>query len=151
MRVSMMFTLAAPLAVALAVAPALAHGRHGGGACAQALLQSSPPLCSVTTGPGWVMKCITQLPAGTTLPTACDQVQAKITAWNTCKGVLVQQNLCPNITPGPGQHKGFIGCLRQLAQSGQVPGSCQPLLVQHHGYHHHHAPDSAPDSGQGNP
>jgi len=139
--------LIAPLAVALMAAPALAHGPHRGGACAQALLQSSPPLCPVTTGPRWVVNCITQLPAGTTLPPACDQVQAKIAAWNTCKGVLVQQNLCPNVTPGPGQRKGFIGCLRQLAQSGQVPGSCQPLLVQHHG-HHHHQGSADPNGGQ---
>lgn len=168
MRVSMMFTLAAPLAVALAVAPALAHGPHGGGACRKDLhaycSSLNPPpdnfhACLATLcgsdfkpGPGAFASCLQtaagkgtiQLSQGCT--TQLTGMQDKILAFqNKCGGAVTAYNC----SGGP---RSIGKCLRenQTALSQAFP-DCAALLAQHHGHHHHHAPDWAPGSEPGNP
>ncbi len=63
MEMSKLILLAAPLAVALAVSPTLAHGPHGGGVCRQDLQTLCP---DVTPGPGAFRNCMATLCPGMT-------------------------------------------------------------------------------------
>jgi hypothetical protein len=160
MKVSMMFTLAVPLAVALMAAPALAHGPHGGGACrplVQALCPSVTPgpgpggygsclksLCPNLTGPGGFASCLLsqgQIAAYPACQAQLTNMQNKIAAWqsaftNACANDVSQ--LCSNVTTGP---RGQIQCLRQAVKNNQqVSATCQTFLAKRHGHRHHGHP-----------
>jgi hypothetical protein len=141
--------LIVPLGVALTVAPALAHGHHGGGPCRQDLQALCP---NVTPGPGSFRDCLATLCPGVTpgpaafasclqqhaseLSAACQEhltkMQAKIAAWQQACGGDVQ-TFCSDAGPGPWR----IGkCLRK--HRSELSQACQDLLAQHHGHHHDH-------------
>jgi hypothetical protein len=169
MRVSMMFTLAAPLAVALMAAPALAHGPGGGGACGgdiKALCAKAgvapgsgncmSTLCpGVPPGPGAFATCIDNAASkySYTVSANCSaqlaKMQAKIAAWQTAFNTACANDVstfCSNVTTGPWS---TAQCLRQAIMNNQaVSQPCQAFLAQHHGHRPHHAPNWAPGSGE---
>ncbi len=148
MKWSTIISLIAPLAVALTVAPAVAHGHGRGGPCRQDLQALCPnvtpgpgsfrscieTLCpSITPGPGAFGNCLQQH-AGQ-LSAACQQhlsrMQAKMAAWRqACQGDA--QTLCGDAT-GP---RAVFKCLHQ--HQAELSPACQELLAQHHGHHRHH-------------
>ncbi len=156
MRTSRFALFVAPLALALAGTPALAHGHCGGGACREDLQTLCP---DVTPGPGAFRNCLATLCPDATpgpgafasclqqhaseLSAACQQqlneMQAKMAAWEQACGGDVQ-TFCSDAAPGPWS----IGkCLRE--HQSELSQSCQDLLAQHHGHHRHHqCPTPAP-------
>lgn len=153
----------APLTLALAGAPALAHGPGGGpggeGACRGAKEQIKK-LCSGVTpgdclttlckdvqpGPGQWPQCLLNLNSAGTLRPALTKdcvtdLNNKLTAiqnWQktfTAKcGADVSAN-CANVTGGMGR---TIQCLHQaVIDNKQVSKDCQALLAQHHGHGDH--------------
>ena len=143
MKMSRMIALSAPLAVALMAAPALAHRPHGGGACRQEFQKLCGTPGSAGGFAGFVACLETPANQGqltTECQTRLSQMQAKITAWQTCKQ---DATVC-----GQDTGKDFIKCLRGLAKNKSLPTSCQPLLAQHHGRHHHHHCHPTPTPGQ---
>ncbi len=170
MKPSKIVLLVPPLALALAVAPSLAHGPGGKDAC-RPLVQALCP--DVTPGPGEYASCLKGLcpnlsgPDGfascllnqTKIPianypncqTQLTKWQTKIAAWqaafNTACSSDVKQ-FCANVTTGP---RGQIGCLRQAVKDNKaVSGTCQTFLANHHGQGHHghgwHAPATGSSS-----
>jgi len=156
--------LIAPLAVALATSPVLAHGHHGphdGGACRQDLQTLCP---DVTPGPGGFRDCLATLcpdlppgPGGfadclqqhaSALSPACQQhlskMQAKMAAWQQACGSDVQ-TFCGDVAPGPWS----VGkCLHE--HQSELSQPCQDLLAQHNRHHHHRGaptPGSSGDQG----
>jgi hypothetical protein len=150
--------LIAPLTMALAAAPALAHGPHGGGACRQDLQTLCP---DVTPGPGAFRDCLATLCPGLTpgpgafasclqehaseLSDACQQevsrMQAKMAAWQQACGADVQ-TFCSSVGPGPWS----VGkCLHE--HQSELSQPCQDLLAQRHGHHHHHHECGTPTPG----
>ncbi|MFI5397031.1 MAG: hypothetical protein ACHQ9S_15960 [Candidatus Binatia bacterium] len=151
MRVSKVITLIAPLTVALIMAPGAARAEHGGGLCRQEFQN----LCGNTPGSGGFFACLAAYDVATnsqglTAPclTRLSHIQTNIAVWKTCEADPTVQTACGQDV-GPGHHKDFIRCLRQLDKSGGLPTSCQPLLAQHHGHHpHHHHCHPTPTPGQ---
>ena len=171
MTVFKAFIFVPPLALALAAAPALAHGPGGGGAC-RPLVQALCPDVTPGPGPGGYHSCLQALcpnssggPGGfascllnqTKVPianypncqTELTNLQSKIAAWqaefNTACASDVSQ-FCSNVTTGPRQQ---IQCLRQAVKNNQkVSASCQTLLAKHHGHGHRGHPwhGTAPES-----
>lgn len=162
MKVSKIIALVAPLALALAAAPALAHGPGGGGACLpllQALCPSVTPgpgpggyhsclktLCGqeATPGPGGFASCLLKQSAVSNFPNCEAQLtkmQAKITAWQTAFNTACTNDVsqfCSNVTTGP---PGQIQCLRQAVKNNQkVSATCQAFLAKGHGDRHHGHP-----------
>jgi len=159
---SKLIALIAPLAVALTMtAPALAHSRHGGGACRQDLQTLCPNvtpapgsfrdclqmLCQVTPGPGAFASCLQEAAAakGVTLSDQCQaqltEMQAKRDAWNTACGDYAQVN-CTGDT-GP---RAIGQCLRAAQKTDpNFPAACAALLAEchHHHRHHHGNPNAA--------
>jgi hypothetical protein len=158
---SKLIMLIAPLAVALAVAltmaPALAHGHHDGDACRQDLQTLCP---GVTPGPGSFYDCLATLcPDRTPGPgafascledaakaqtvTLSDQCQAHLTkmqaksaAWQqACGGDA--QTFCGDVAPG---HWATGKCLRE--HQSELSQPCQDLLAQRHGHHQCGTPTS---------
>ena len=157
MKVSKIITLVAPLAMALAAAPALAHGPGGEGACRQDLtklcshLTPAPgpgnclkALCpSFTPGPGAFASCLLGLPSGVSdqCKQQLTQMQAKIAAWHTAFNTACSTDVssfCKNVTTGPWTQ---VQCLRQAVVNNQpVSAPCQAFLAKHHGHGHHGHP-----------
>jgi hypothetical protein len=145
----------APLTLALATAPALAHGPGGEGACRGAKEQIKELCSGVTTpgdclntlckdvqpGPGQWPQCLLNLnSAGTLKPaltkscvtdlnSAITAIQKWQTAFNDKCGADVKTN-CANVTGGMGL---TMQCLHQaVIDNKQVSKDCQALLGQHH-------------------
>jgi hypothetical protein len=158
MRTPKFMMLVPPLAVALSMTPALAHGPHRGGACRQDLQALCP---SVTPGPGAFRDCLATLCPDLTpgpgafasclqqhasqLSPACqehlNQMQAKMTAWQQACGSDVQ-TFCSDVTPGPWS----VGkCLH--AHKSELSQPCQDLLAQYPRHRHHHHTCGTPPPG----
>ncbi len=162
MRTSRFALFVAPLALAVAAAPALAHGPRGGGACRPLLQQLCPSvtpgpgpggygsclktLCGTeaTPGPGGFASCLLKQSAISNFP-KCEaqltKMQAKIAAWQAAFNTACTNDVsqfCSNVTTGP---RGQVQCLRQAVTNNQkVSATCQAFLAQHHGYRHHGHP-----------
>lgn len=149
MRTSRFAIFVAPLALALAGAPAFAHGPGRAGPCRQDLQTLCPDvtpgpgafrnclqtLCpDLTPGPGAFATCLQQ--HASQLSAACQQhlndMQAKMAAWQQACGNDVQ-TFCSDAGPGP---RGVGKCLHE--HQSELSQACQDLLAQHHGHHHHH-------------
>jgi hypothetical protein len=169
MKVSKIIALVAPLALALAAAPALAHGPgalgpgalgpRGGGACRQDLtklcsqLTPTPApgpgnclkaLCpTLTPGPGAFASCLLSLQSG--VSDQCKQqltkMQAKIAAWQAAFNTACANDVSQFCSNVSTGPRGQIQCLRQAVRNNQtVSQPCQAFLAEHHGYHHHGHP-----------
>ncbi len=161
MTTSRFAKLIAPLLVALAAAPALAHGPGGGGACSgvkgqmEKLCAGATPgtclstLCpDVPAAPGQWPQCLLNLNDGketqkltSPLTTACvTELNDKLLAIQkqhqvfiaACSGDVT--TFCNNVTGGP---RSTMQCLRQAVRDNKaVSSSCQALLDQRHGFGH---------------
>jgi hypothetical protein len=157
--------------LALAAAPALAHGPSGGpgeGACRGAKDQFKK-LCSgvapgdclstlckdVQPGPGQWPQCLLNLNSAGKLKPALTKgcvtdlnnklaaIQKWQTAFNDQCGADVKAN-CANVTGGMGL---TMQCLHQaVIDNKQVSNGCQALLAQHHGHGEH--PHGRGEGGQ---
>jgi len=151
----------APLALALAAVPALAHGPGGKGACPGIKAQmeklcpgATPGTClstlcpDVPAGPGQWPQCLLNLNGGketqklqSPLTSACvTELNNKLLAIQTeqqafsaaCGGDMT--TFCNNVTGGSWS---AMPCLRQAVKDNKaVSSNCQALLAQHHGYGH---------------
>jgi hypothetical protein len=179
MRVSKVITLIAPLAVALMVAPALAHGPGAacngpGGACSgikgqiKNLCSGATPgtcmtkLCGPTppTGPGaWAQCLLNANTAGTFKPalsTNCvNDLKAKLAAIQEWQKAF--EAACGDPTDAAfcsnvtGGTGSTIQCLRQaVIDNKPVSSPCQALLAKHHGHHGHHHWNGAKGATPGN-
>ena len=158
----------APLAVALAASPALAHGPgHGGGGACSGIREQLKTLCASATpetclstlcpdvpaGPGQFAQCLLNLNDGkesqklsAPLTSACvtelnnrlSAIQKQQQAFTAACGGDVT-TFCNNVTSGPWLTK---QCLRQAVKDNKaVSSNCQTLLAQQHGFGPHpHGP-----------
>jgi len=158
--------LLAPLALALAAPPVLAHGPGGGGACGdirgqmESLCAGAPPgtclstLCpDVPAGPGQWAQCLLNLNDGketqklsSPLTAACvTELNNKLLAIQkqqqaftaACGGDVT--TFCNNVAGNPWS---TMQCLHQAVKNNKaVSSTCQALLAQHQGFGHHpHGP-----------
>ncbi len=157
MRPRVFITLIAPLAVAMTVAPAAAHGHGDKGACRQDLQALCPnvtpgpgafrgcleTLCpSVTPGPGAFGSCLQE--HASQLSAACQEQlkrrQARIAAFHqACDTDL--QTYCASVS-GP---RGVFRCLHH--HQNQLSQACQTFLAERPGqrfHHRHHKPTPTP-------
>lgn len=168
MTMSRFATFLAPLALALAAAPALGHGPGGpgGGACSgirgqmETLCAGATPgaclstLCpDVPPGPGQWPQCLLNLNDGKEtqklnppLSAACvTELNDKLSAIQKAQQAFTAAcggdvtTFCNNVTGGPWS---TMQCLRQAVKENKtVSSNCQALLAQHHGFGFHpHGP-----------
>ncbi len=176
MTTSKFASFLAPLALALAAAPALAHGPGGpggGGACSgirgqmETLCAGATPgaclstLCpDVPPGPGQWPQCLLNLNDGketqklsSPLPAACvTELTNKLSAIQKAQQAFTAAcggdvtTFCGNVTGGPWS---TMQCLRQAVKDNKtVSSNCQALLAQHHGFGFHpHGPGAFGPAG----
>ena len=162
MTTSKFTTFLAAIALALAAAPALAHGPGAGGACKGIKGQletlcagASPGTClgtlcpDVPAGPGQWPQCLLNLNDGketqklssplsatcvTELNNKLSAIQKEQQAFTAACGGDVT-TFCSNVSAGP---RSTMQCLRQAVKDNKtVSSTCQAFLAQHHGHGFH--------------